>query len=270
MKAIQCGVPQGSVIGPLLFTVFTNDMTEVVKNPGCTNQSHSDRMTLFGIQCRIRGTLTQYADDSTYMVGDRNRSSNQRSIRRCLDELEKYLNDNCLVLNPTKTSLTESMIAQKRSKTTGQPPSLTVRKENGEWKTIYDAKYTRILGANIENNMGWNAHMETGKKALLSQCRKLLGQLRHNSKLIPKSCRRNIVNSLLISKLTYLMPPMGIGGGDLYREDSSPPQCCGKMGHRTWTQNKDQDPDGDSMLAHNKGASFPLNNSTDMETGALW
>ena len=51
--------------------------------------------------------------------------------------------------------------------------------------------------------------MELGKKALLPQCRKLLGQLKRNSRLIPRRSRRNLVNGLLISKLSYLMPLWG-------------------------------------------------------------
>ena len=101
------------------------------------------------------------------------------------------------------------MLHQKRSKTTGLPPTLDVIGENGEAVEVRDAQYTQILGANLQNNLVWNAHMETGKKSLLPQCRKLLGHLRHNSDLIPRKCRRNICNGLLLSKLSYLMPLWG-------------------------------------------------------------
>ena len=120
-----------------------------------------------------------------------------------------------LILNLPKTSLTEVMLHQKRSKTTGLPLTLDVSGDNGEIVEVKDAQYTQILGANIQNNMVWNAHMEMGKKSLLPQCRKLLGHLRHNSDLILRRSRRNICNGLLLSKMTYLMPLWG-SSADIY------------------------------------------------------
>ena len=92
---------------------------------------------------------------------------------------------------------------------TGAPPTLFVTDDLGEEKDIEDTTYTRILGTNLQNNLRWNAYMETGKKSLLPQCRRLIGKLRHNSSLIPMRSRRNIINGLLISKLKYLMPLWG-------------------------------------------------------------
>ena len=100
MAAITRGVPQGSVIGPLLYAVFLNEMTEVIKDPTCPDQSHLDRRQLFGKQCRLCGSLVQYADDSTYVIGGRSRVRNQSLLRINLDRIADYLHDNQLVLNP--------------------------------------------------------------------------------------------------------------------------------------------------------------------------
>ena len=175
MSPIQCGVPQGSVIGPLMYAIFVNDMTETVKQLNCQEVGHSDSSSLFGPQCRGCGVLTLYAVDSTYMTSSQNRQHNEISLRRCLDVIQLYLNDSKLVLNMLKTSLTKVMIAQKRAKTTGEPPTLIVVGDNGDDKEIEDKIFTRILGSNIQNNMRWKSHMESGKKALLPQCRKILG-----------------------------------------------------------------------------------------------
>ena len=101
------------------------------------------------------------------------------------------------------------MIQQKRAKTTGYLPTLMVKDDKGEDKLVKDSWFTRILGGNVQNNMCWSTHLEPGNKALFPQCRKLLGQLRHNSGIIPRNSRRNIANSLLLSKMNYLMPLWG-------------------------------------------------------------
>ena len=106
MEKITTGVPQGSVIGPLLYVIFTNDMSESVKRLGCLNSAHLDHSALFSKQCSDCGIISTYADDSTYTISHRKREDNQISLERSLDEISLYLNDNKLVINPPKTSLT--------------------------------------------------------------------------------------------------------------------------------------------------------------------
>ena len=103
----------------------------------------------------------------------RTRDSNQTSIRNTLDELKLFLDDNELVINQSKTSLMECMIKQKKGRTPGPPPSLRVEKEPGVEQIIEDSSYTRILGENIQGNMLWQSHLETGEKALFPQVPRL-------------------------------------------------------------------------------------------------
>ena len=172
MKPVHRGVPQGSVAGPLFYAIFTNEMSEIVKNRACQDPVHLDRSTLFGSQCQKCGIMSLYADDSTFLVGSRNRNQNQTTLSRNLDEIKCFLYDNQLLINVEKTSLTEFMIYQKKAKTPGPPPSLIVQKVTGVDKTIEDSNYTRVLGANLQANLTWQAHLETGNKALLPAVRK--------------------------------------------------------------------------------------------------
>ena len=168
-----------------------------------------------GKQCSDCSILTQYADDTTYIVGNKSRQENQTILIRNLDKLSLFLNDNNLEVTQGKTSLTETMIKQKKGKIGGTPPSFTIQKQNGEQEELLDSQHTRILGANIQSNMAWQLHLETGTKALLPQLRKQLGMLRHHGKLMPKKTRLNLARGILISRLNNLLPIWG-GVTDLY------------------------------------------------------
>ena len=101
------------------------------------------------------------------------------------------------------------MIKQKKGKTPGAPPTMTVEKEPGVFKVIKDSPYTRILGANLQCNMLWTAHLESGVKAIFPQLRKQIGRLRHLGNLIPMECRNNLAKGLIHSRMNYIMPLWG-------------------------------------------------------------
>ena len=195
---IDCGVPQGSVLGPLLYVLFTNDLPEVVHNV------HDQPLTYLSpnMQCDDCGGLVNYVDDATYSVASSNPAELSEKLSETYKCIASYMDANKLVINADKTHLlvmgTPAMSVARQQ----------VQLQAGE-HVITPSATEKLLGCNIHQNMKWGHHIQNSEQSLTRQLTSRVNALCKLSVNATFKTRLMAANGAFMSVLMYLVPLWG-------------------------------------------------------------
>ena len=174
-KNIACGVPQGSILGPLLFLIYVNDIVD--------NINH--------------GNAILFADDTTILFDDINFDSLIHKMNENLNIVYKWLCLNKLSLNIDKTNFI--IFHRPQRKIPFQPE---VKIENRQINLVSDTKF---LGVYVDEHMSWRKQCNTiGNKCL--KVTSVLSKLKHH---LPCNILLTIYNSLFLPHLSYAITVWG-------------------------------------------------------------
>ena len=120
---IQCGVPQGSILGPLLFLIYVNDITS-------------------SVNCK----LLLYADDSALIVADKSPEVIQHRLSTELNSIREWLIDNKLSLHLGETE--SILFASKRRLTKSE--SIQVQCDD---KVLECKSHVKYLGLTLDQSL---------------------------------------------------------------------------------------------------------------------
>ena len=124
LKTIKCGVPQGSILDPLLFLIYINDLRNVCGN----------------------SLPILFADDSNIFTVGKKLDDIEKLINKELADISMWLNANRLSLNIKKTRY---MVFSRKKRT---DKKIDIKINN---HSISETKSSKFLGVYIDNCLNW-------------------------------------------------------------------------------------------------------------------
>ena len=197
---LEAGVPQGSILGPLFYTIFTNELPEVVHDANCPNKSEPEA-SLFSIYCHKCGGMCCYADDSTFTIADKEPANLPIKLSEKYKTVSDYLTASKLKVNDDKTHLLLMTTRQKRKFI--DTSNVTITTPNA---VVKPSPLERLLGAQVHENMRWREHILTSDNCLIKSLNTRQSAVKKMSKSASFKARKMLANGLFMSKLIYLMP----------------------------------------------------------------
>ena len=177
VEPLSHGVIQGSILGPILFLLFTNDFASHVT--GCK--------------------LIMYADDVQFIHTCHPSSLRQlkKDIEKGLTIADSWFSQNSLRINPAKTDFMLVHSQQRRSMG-------TFSIDFGS-STIQPSQSVKVLGVIVDKNMTWESHVST----VIKRCYACICGLSKFSRRLTENVKKSLIEALVFPHLLYCLTVWG-------------------------------------------------------------
>ena len=133
-KRITAGVPQGSVLGPLFFLIYINDLPLHINH-----NTHTDL----------------FADDASLHTAHTKTETIENYLQDSINKAHNWCEYNSMVIHPDKT---KCMLMTTRQKNQRTNTTLTLTFGNKQIEQVHNHK---MLGLSIDSHLTWNIHIES-------------------------------------------------------------------------------------------------------------
>ena len=169
-KPVNIGIPQGSILGPLLFIIFVNCLPNAVD------------------KCKA----VMYADDTSLMCKANTVSDLQIQLESCLSKVADWFKANKLTLNVEKTKFMIFGTKQMCEKFC----DVQITYCNNIIEKVNEYKY---LGVKLDSNLSWSAHVDYVCKHIS----KRTGIIKRMKYFLPYDTVVMLSNALVIPHFDY-------------------------------------------------------------------
>ena len=168
--SVECGVPQGSCLGPLLYTIFTNDLPQVLQN----------------------SNICMYADDSTIYTSAKTVNELNKVLSADLQSVVEWIKRNKLVINVSKTN--SILFGTKHA--LEAKPVLNVCVDN---VGIAHVQETKLLGIVLDGTLSWSTQISK----LAAKMGHGISIVRRCTQFLTPNATKQILQAIVLSHLDY-------------------------------------------------------------------
>ena len=172
MVPLSCGVPQGLVLGPILFTIYLLPLGDTIRKPGLKFHMYAD-------DCQLYISFSMSTNEAV------------SSMQMAIDDIRAWYAANMLKLNDDKT---EMLVIGSKYRTIPKLPDLNVGST-----VITPGEHVRNLGVIMDTKFTMEPHITKIMQIAFLKIR----QNSYYRKLLTPSAAKTLIHAYITSKLDY-------------------------------------------------------------------